>query len=71
MNTGYQLYRAERHLTAAEQREVDIANAHLAASLVRLWRALTGSRASKPAQVFRTGTPCSPSGAAARGGAGR
>jgi hypothetical protein len=41
MNTGYLIYQAERPRTPAEQREVDIWHAQLAATLSRLWHALT------------------------------
>ena len=41
MNTGYMIYQVERTKSAAEQREVDRSNAQLAASISRLWRALT------------------------------
>ena len=54
MNTGYLIYQAERTRTAAEQREVDVAHAELAASLTRLWRALAAplrSRRRGPARA--------------------
>ena len=58
MNTGYLIYQAERTRSAAEQREADRSSAQLAASIGRMWRALTapvrsrrarGSRGSRPA----------------------
>jgi hypothetical protein len=41
MNTGYLLYQAERAMTPAEQREVDIWHAQFAAAVSRLWHSLT------------------------------
>lgn len=47
MNTGYLIYQAERTMSPAQQREADIANAHLVASIASAWRALTGPRRSR------------------------
>jgi hypothetical protein len=44
MNTGYLLYQAERPISAAEQRQADIRNAELYASLAGMLRSLTGPR---------------------------
>ncbi len=41
MNTGYLIYQAERPLSGAEQRRVDIAHAELARAASRRWHALT------------------------------
>ena len=47
MNTGYLIYQAERTRTAAEQREVDVTHAELAASLTRLWHSLAAPLRSR------------------------
>lgn len=41
MNTGYQIYQAERPLSRSEQQQVDIARAELAQAVARCWHALT------------------------------
>jgi len=41
MNSGYVIYQAERPISAAEQRQADIRNAELYASLAGLLRSLT------------------------------
>jgi hypothetical protein len=41
MNTGYLIYQAERPLSRAEQRQVDIAHGELARAASRRWHALT------------------------------
>jgi hypothetical protein len=41
MNTGYLIYRAERPLSRAEQRQVDITHAEMARTVSSLWHALT------------------------------
>jgi hypothetical protein len=41
MNSGYLIYQAERTMTPAEQREVDIWHAQFAAAISRLWHSLT------------------------------
>ena len=41
MYTGYLIYQAERTKSPAEQREIDMSNARLAAGIGRLWRAIT------------------------------
>jgi hypothetical protein len=40
MNTGYLIYQAERPRSAREQREIDMSNAKLVASIGRLVRLL-------------------------------
>jgi hypothetical protein len=47
MNTGYLIYQAERTRSAAEQREVDVYHAELAASFARLWQFVAGPRRSR------------------------
>ena len=66
MNTGYLIYQAERTRSAAEQREVDVYHAELAASFARLWQFVAGPRRSRPGAT--TGQPTAP--ARAPGGAG-
>jgi len=49
MNTGYLIYQAERPLSRAEQRQVDIAHGELARAASRRWHALTAPlRALRP-----------------------
>jgi hypothetical protein len=48
MNTGYLIYQAERTRSAAEQREVDVYHAELAASFARLWQFVARPRRSRP-----------------------
>jgi hypothetical protein len=47
MNTGYLIYQAERTRSAAEQREVDVYHAELAAWFARLWQFVAGPRRSR------------------------
>jgi len=37
MNTGYMIYQAERPKSAREQREIDMSNARLVATIGRMW----------------------------------
>ena len=48
MNTGYMIYQAERPKSAREQREIDMGNARLAASIARMW-----GRLARPARPRR------------------
>ncbi len=52
MNTGYLIYQAERTRSAAEQRQVDMSNAQLAASIGRMWRALAAPVRSRRARAL-------------------
>jgi hypothetical protein len=52
MYTGYQIYQAERPKSAREQREIDVANARLAAAFGRFGRRL-GRRLARPVRPRR------------------
>jgi hypothetical protein len=68
MNTGYLIYQAERTRSAAEQREVDVYHAELAASFARLWQFVARPRRSRPRGHGRPARVACP--ARAPGGAG-
>jgi hypothetical protein len=58
MNTGYLLYLAERPMSACEQRQVDIQNAELYASLDGLLRSLTTPlRGARQRRARNPGSP--------------
>jgi len=58
MNTGYLIYQAERPVSAAEQRAVDIQHAELSASFARLLRSLVAPL--REARLRRTGHAAAP-----------